>query len=73
MADVRNRTTLDKPSAPAPRPAAPALGIALAALATVVWAGSFVTSRALHDTVPPVQHAFWRWVVALAAVAPFGA
>jgi drug/metabolite transporter (DMT)-like permease len=23
--------------------------------------------------VPPVQHAFWRWVVALAVVAPFGA
>ncbi|WP_078884194.1 DMT family transporter [Streptomyces sp. NRRL S-340] len=55
----------------APRPVA--LGVALAALATVVWAGSFVTSRALHDSVPPVQHAFWRWVVALVAVAPFGA
>ncbi|MEW2297407.1 DMT family transporter [Streptomyces sp. NPDC006743] len=55
----------------APRPAV--LGVALAALATVVWAGSFVTSRALHDSVPPVQHAFWRWVVALVAVAPFGA
>ncbi|MEU6478816.1 DMT family transporter [Streptomyces sp. NPDC047017] len=49
------------------------LGLALAALATVVWSGSFVTSRALHDSVPPVQHAFWRWVIALVAVAPFGA
>ena len=47
------------------------VGLALAALATVVWSGSFVTSRALHDTVPPVQHAFWRWVIAIAAVAPF--
>ena len=56
-----------------PRTAAPALGIALAALATVVWSGSFVTSRALHDSVPPVQHAFWRWVIALAVIAPFGA
>ncbi|ANP55090.1 drug/metabolite transporter (DMT)-like permease [Streptomyces griseochromogenes] len=53
--------------------AAPALGLALAALATVVWSGSFVTSRALHDSVPPVQHAFWRWVIALAVVAPLGA
>ena len=35
-------------------------GLALAALATVVWSGSFVTSRALHDSVPPVQQAFWR-------------
>ncbi|MGW6904110.1 DMT family transporter [Streptomyces sp. NPDC054940] len=52
---------------------ATSLGIALAALATVVWSGSFVASRALGDSVPPVQQAFWRWVVALAAVAPFGA
>ncbi|GGT16973.1 membrane protein [Streptomyces kurssanovii] len=46
-------------------------GLLLAAVATVVWSGSFVTSRALHDSVPPVQAAFWRWVVAIAAVAPF--
>ncbi|WP_394816499.1 DMT family transporter [Streptomyces lancefieldiae] len=50
-----------------------ALGIGLAVLATLVWSGSFVTSRALGDSVPPVQHAFWRWVLALAVVAPFGA
>ncbi|MFF7205950.1 DMT family transporter [Streptomyces sp. NPDC008141] len=49
------------------------LGLLLAAVATVVWSGSFVTSRALHDTVPPVQAAFWRWVVAIVAVAPFAA
>lgn len=42
--------------------AAPAVGLALAALATLVWSGSFVTSRALHDSVPPVQQAFWRWL-----------
>ncbi|MCK8676806.1 DMT family transporter [Streptomyces lichenis] len=48
-------------------------GLLLAAVATVVWSGSFVTSRALHDTVPPVQAAFWRWIVALAALAPFAA
>ncbi|MFI1593352.1 DMT family transporter [Streptomyces venezuelae] len=49
------------------------VGLALAALATVVWSGSFVTSRALHDSVPPIQHAFWRWIIAIAAVAPFAA
>ncbi|MGW7054868.1 DMT family transporter [Streptomyces sp. NPDC054887] len=48
-------------------------GLVLAAVATVVWSGSFVTSRALHDSVPPVQAAFWRWIVALVAVAPFAA
>ncbi|MEV6399022.1 DMT family transporter [Streptomyces sp. NPDC051907] len=47
------------------------LGVLLAAVATVVWSGSFVASRALHDSVPPVQAAFWRWIVAIAAVAPF--
>ncbi|MGW1000542.1 DMT family transporter [Streptomyces sp. NPDC002520] len=62
-------TTLTRTS---PRTAS-VLGLTCAALATVVWSGSFVTSRALHDSVPPVQHAFWRWVIALLAVAPFGA
>ncbi|MEV8548708.1 DMT family transporter [Streptomyces glaucescens] len=62
-----------KPPAADPGTVAPVLGLALAALATVVWSGSFVTSRALHDSVPPVQHAFWRWVIALAVIAPFGA
>ncbi|MEV6054409.1 EamA family transporter [Streptomyces sp. NPDC052107] len=60
-------------AAAARKAAAPAAGLALAALATLVWSGSFVTSRGLRDSVPPVQHAFWRWVVALLAVAPFGA
>ncbi|MFE9703727.1 DMT family transporter [Streptomyces sp. NPDC005930] len=62
------------PSAASARLTAPvAAGLALAVLATLVWSGSFVTSRALGDSVPPVQHAFWRWAVALAVVAPFGA
>ncbi|MFD4632870.1 DMT family transporter [Streptomyces sp. NPDC058284] len=63
------------PAAPTAHPAARPIGVglALAALATVVWSGSFVTSRALHDSVPPVQHAFWRWIIAVAAVAPFAA
>lgn len=49
---------------------AAALGLALALTATVVWSGNFVIARALHDTVPPVQTAFWRWIIALLAVAP---
>ncbi|MFF7367353.1 DMT family transporter [Streptomyces tricolor] len=76
MTAVAHRTTPAPATRPAPRPrraAAPLLGLACAVLATVVWSGSFVTSRGLHDSVPPVQHAFWRWVIALLAVAPFGA
>ncbi|MFI9251666.1 DMT family transporter [Streptomyces sp. NPDC053069] len=76
MTAVPHRTPTTVAPAAARRPrqaAAPLLGLACAALATVVWSGSFVTSRGLHDSVPPVQHAFWRWVIALLAVAPFGA
>ncbi|HEY9374117.1 DMT family transporter [Streptomyces sp.] len=64
-------STTDTPR-PAPLKGA-GLGVLLALLATVVWSGSFVVARALHDSVPPVQHAFWRWIVALVAVAPFAA
>ncbi|MFD8548452.1 DMT family transporter [Streptomyces sp. NPDC059649] len=46
-------------------------GLTLALTATVVWSGNFVIARALHDSVPPVQTAFWRWIIALLAVAPF--
>ncbi|MFD3324586.1 DMT family transporter [Streptomyces sp. NPDC058701] len=48
-------------------------GVALALLATVVWSGSFVATRGMADTVPPVQAVFWRWIIALIAVAPFAA
>ncbi|MEU3664149.1 DMT family transporter [Streptomyces sp. NPDC032940] len=76
IADRRTLTTTHPGDTPAGRPRTTtpvALGLGLAVLATLVWSGSFVTSRALGDSVPPVQHAFWRWVVALAVVAPFGA
>lgn len=73
MAVAADRTLPTSPSPRAASATAPLLGVALAALATLVWSGSFVTARALAEDVPPVQHAFWRWVVALAVVAPFGA
>ncbi|MEU8761028.1 DMT family transporter [Streptomyces sp. NPDC048659] len=49
------------------------LGVLLALLATVVWSGSFVATRDMADSVPPVQAVFWRWLIAVAAVAPFAA
>ncbi|MFE5634424.1 DMT family transporter [Streptomyces sp. NPDC056470] len=49
------------------------VGLLLALLATVVWSGSFVATRDMADSVPPVQAVFWRWVVALLAVAPLAA
>ncbi|MER6776496.1 MULTISPECIES: EamA family transporter [unclassified Streptomyces] len=49
------------------------LGLLLALVATVVWSGSFVATRGMADTVPPVQAVFWRWIIAAVAVAPFAA
>lgn len=47
------------------------LGVGLALLATVLWAGNFVLARGLSDAVPPVALNFWRWTVATALLAPF--
>ncbi|QEV50005.1 EamA family transporter [Streptomyces vinaceus] len=49
------------------------LGLLLALVATVVWSGSFVATRGMADSVPPVQAVFWRWIIATLAVAPFAA
>ncbi|MFD9306185.1 DMT family transporter [Streptomyces sp. NPDC060048] len=49
------------------------LGVLLALLATVVWSGSFVATRGMADSIPPVQAVFWRWTIAAVAVAPFAA
>ncbi|MEU9864969.1 DMT family transporter [Streptomyces sp. NPDC047971] len=49
------------------------LGVLLALVATVVWSGSFVATRDMADSVSPVQAVFWRWVIALVAVAPLAA
>ncbi|MGW6690080.1 DMT family transporter [Streptomyces sp. NPDC054961] len=49
------------------------LGVLLALIATVVWSGSFVATRGMADSVPPVQAVFWRWTIATVAVAPFAA
>ncbi|GGS90268.1 DMT family transporter [Streptomyces toxytricini] len=74
----RTRTTppplarpVRRPRDAAARAAGP--GVLLALIATVVWSGSFVATRGMADTVPPVQAVFWRWIIAAAAVAPFAA
>ncbi|MFJ9582017.1 DMT family transporter [Streptomyces sp. NPDC101191] len=65
-------TATERP-APARKTRGAGLGVLLALLATVVWSGSFVATRDMADSVPPVQAVFWRWIVALVAVAPFAA
>jgi drug/metabolite transporter (DMT)-like permease len=55
-----------------PDPAAGALTGALAALgATLLWSGNFVIASGLGPQVPPVQLAFYRWLVAVLTFTPF--
>ena len=43
----------------------------LLTLCALFWAGNSVVGRALHDSVPPVTLAFWRWCIALAILMPW--
>lgn len=47
------------------------LAFALLALANLFWAGNWILGRALRDAYDPVTLNFWRWVVAVLALAPF--
>jgi drug/metabolite transporter (DMT)-like permease len=49
------------------RPAA----FALLALANLFWAGNWIAGRALREAFDPVSLNFWRWAVAVLALAPF--
>ncbi|MGJ5756661.1 DMT family transporter [Streptomyces puniciscabiei] len=66
-------TTPTTPIAPSASRATLWFGRLLAGAATLVWSGNFVIARALSHDVPPVQTAFWRWTIALVALAPFAA
>ena len=43
----------------------------LLALANLFWSGNWIAGRALRDAFDPVTLNFWRWVVAVLALAPF--
>jgi drug/metabolite transporter (DMT)-like permease len=40
-------------------------------LTALFWSGNFVLARGIHESVPPVALAFWRWTSALAILLPF--
>ena len=48
-----------------------ALAFSLLALANLFWAGNWVMGRALRDAFDPLTLNFWRWMVAVVALAPF--
>jgi drug/metabolite transporter (DMT)-like permease len=47
------------------------LGYGLAAAATMIWAGNYVIARGIHERIPPVTLASWRWALAVVFLLPF--
>ena len=40
-------------------------------LAVFFWSGNFIVGRGIHNDIPPITLAFWRWAIALLIVLPF--
>lgn len=47
------------------------MAFALLAAANLMWSGNWILGRALRDAFDPVALNFWRWLVAVAVMAPF--
>ncbi|WP_319380869.1 DMT family transporter [Thiomicrorhabdus sp.] len=43
----------------------------LLTLTSLFWAGNFVLARAVHESVPPVGLAFWRWFAVAVIIVPW--
>lgn len=43
----------------------------LLTLTALFWSGNMVIARGVHEAVPPMALAFWRWAIALVLVLPF--
>jgi drug/metabolite transporter (DMT)-like permease len=48
----------------------PALPWACLVLASLFWAGNWVVSRGIRETMPPLALTFWRWVPVVIVLAP---
>ncbi len=42
----------------------------LLTLTTLFWGGNFVVGRAVHESIPPISLAWWRWLVAALIILP---
>jgi drug/metabolite transporter (DMT)-like permease len=47
-------------------------GIICALAATIIWSGNFIVARGLSGQFPPVQLAWFRWLVATVILLPLG-
>lgn len=52
-------------------PAARLQAFVALALACLFWSGNWIAGRALRDVMDPVALNFWRWMIAVAVLAPF--
>jgi drug/metabolite transporter (DMT)-like permease len=41
-------------------------------LTPLFWAGNAVVAKGVVDQIPPMSMSFWRWIIALAILLPFG-
>ncbi|MEQ9544469.1 MAG: DMT family transporter [Marinobacter sp.] len=41
-------------------------------LTPLFWAGNAVVAKGSIESIPPLSMSFWRWVIALAVILPFG-
>ena len=41
-------------------------------LTPLFWAGNAVVARGTVQDIPPLSMSFWRWIIALAILLPFG-
>jgi len=39
--------------------------------AVLFWSGNFIVGKGIHNEIPPIALAFWRWAVALLIILPF--
>lgn len=46
------------------------IGVSLAVIATIVWAGNFIISRGVSVLIGPISLAFYRWSLATIIIAP---
>lgn len=63
----RVRTVSATSSAKAPRWVA----YVLLCLTNLLWAGNWITGRALRTAFAPIELSFWRWLIAALILAPF--
>lgn len=53
-------------------PRMPGLAYVGLVLTPLFWAGNAVVARGTVENIPPLSMSFWRWVIALAILLPFG-